>query len=181
MQYFKGNPAVTVALLICNRKEAKAFDRAAENGVRSIYISKIMFSTQPEEVIKVLGENQIDFIVLAGFLLLIPAYLLQMFPNRILNIHPALLPAFGGAGMFGQRIHEEVQSSGVSHTGLSIHEVDAHFDTGKIIFQARCPVYTTDTAIDIAARVLELEHKLYPFVIEQFIQSKTEIRSKKNV
>ena len=181
MHHFKGNEAVSVALLICNRKEAKSFDRANENGVRSVYISKTTFSTQPEEVIKLMAENQIDFIVLAGFLLLIPAYLLQLFPNRILNIHPALLPDFGGAGMYGHHLHEQVRNAGVSHTGLSIHEVDAHFDTGKIIFQARCPVYTTDTTTDIAARVLKLEHKLYPFVIEQFIQSKTEIRRKKNV
>lgn len=181
MHYFQTHASIEVALMVCNRKEAKAFLRAENHKVKSVYISTSTFLTDPERVRNLLMENEIDLIVLAGFLLLIPGALIEMFPYRILNIHPALLPAFGGKGMYGHFVHKAVKQSGANQTGITIHEVDDRYDHGKIVFQATCPVYQTDTSADIADRVLKLEHKLYPFVIEQFIHSKTEIRAKTNV
>lgn len=181
MRHFQLHTSIEVGLLVCNRKEAKAFERAENHGIPSVYISKSTFITDPGGVTKFLVEYGIDFIILAGFLLLIPDYLIEIFPNQILNIHPALLPAFGGKGMYGQAVHEAVKQSGANKTGLTVHEVDAEFDQGKVVFQTECPVYESDSATDIAARVLALEHKVYPFVIEQFILSKKEIRAKTNV
>lgn len=157
--------------MVCNRKEAKVFEKANAQSIFSRYIPKSVFEQTPEAVIETLESQRIDFIVLAGFLLLIPLPLVQAFPGRILNIHPALLPAFGGKGMYGNHVHKAVKESGVSQTGATIHLVDEAYDQGKIIFQVSCPVFDSDTESDIAARVLKLEHSHYAFVIEQFIAS----------
>ncbi|MFO0267467.1 MAG: formyltransferase family protein [Cyclobacteriaceae bacterium] len=108
-------------------------------------------------------------IVLAGFNWMIPKNLLQAFPDRIVNIHPALLPAFGGKGMYGIKVHEAVKKSGVSETGITIHLVNEHYDEGRILFQARCPVAPNDTPEAIAQNVHQLEHSHYPHVVEQWI------------
>jgi phosphoribosylglycinamide formyltransferase-1 len=111
-------------------------------------------------------------VVLAGFLWLVPAYLVKAFPRRILNIHPALLPKFGGKGMYGHHVHEAVKAAGETETGMSIHFVNEHYDDGDIVFQAKCPVAMEDSPEDIARNVLALEHSYYPEIIEQVIIKK---------
>lgn len=176
-EYFKNHPSISVEFLVCNRKEAGVFQRAEAAGIPSFYFSKSQFSQEPEVLLDKLNELEIDVILLAGFLLLIPDLLIDVFEERILNIHPALLPDFGGSGMYGNHVHEAVKNSGASQTGLTIHVVNKEYDSGKVIFQARCPVFTSDSVSDIAARVLQMEHAHYSFVAEQFIQSKIKIIS----
>jgi phosphoribosylglycinamide formyltransferase-1 len=114
-------------------------------------------------------QSNIDYIVLAGFLLLVPAYLVSAFPQRIFNIHPALLPKHGGKGMYGHFVHEAVKAAGDTESGMTIHWVDEHYDEGTILFQARCTLAPEDTPEDIARKVLELEHRYYAEVIEKTI------------
>jgi len=114
----------------------------------------------------------IDFIVLAGFLKLIPPSLIAHFPGKIINIHPALLPSYGGAGMYGHYVHEAVHAAGETETGITIHYVDEHYDKGDVIFQARVALNRSDTPEDIAARIHTLEMKHFPSVIESLISSK---------
>jgi len=122
-----------------------------------------------DEVLKWLNENKITHIVLAGFLLLIPEKLIKAFPNKIVNIHPSLLPKFGGKGMYGIKVHEAVVAAGERETGITIHLVNAHYDEGKILAQFKCAVSSTDDAKSIAERVLKLEHENYPRVIEKWV------------
>ncbi len=170
--YFKNHPTISVELLVYNRKEAGVLQQAEKAGVPTFYFSKKQFIQEPEALLALFNQIQIDYILLAGFLLKIPGLLTQAFDGKMLNIHPSLLPKFGGTGMHGNHVHEAVKSSGLDQTGLTIHEVNQEYDSGKVVFQARCPVFPTDSVSDIAARVLLLEHAHYSFVAEQFIQSK---------
>jgi len=174
MKHFQNHKSIRVSLLIYNRKEARAKDRAETFGVPTKYFPKTIFENQPDEVIDFLKTAQIDFILLAGFLLLISKPVVEAFPGRILNIHPALLPDFGGKGMFGKNVHKSVKESGAKDTGMTIHLVDSEYDQGKILFQSSCPVWETDSESDIAARVLKLEHLHYSLIAEQYIKSKVE-------
>ena len=119
-----------------------------------------------------LKAEGISFLVLAGFLWLIPGNLLNAFPGRIVNIHPALLPKYGGNGMYGERVHEAVIKSGERESGISIHYVNEHYDEGDIIFQARCPVLPEDTAASLAGRIHELEYEYYPRMIEKIVMGR---------
>jgi phosphoribosylglycinamide formyltransferase-1 len=121
------------------------------------------------EVTKKLKEAAVDWVVLAGFLLKVPDNLIEAFPNSIVNIHPALLPSYGGKGMYGMRVHEALKNSGDSETGITIHLVNQHYDEGKIIFQAAVPVSPEDSPEDIAKKVHELEYKYFPKVIESLL------------
>ena len=123
----------------------------------------------PEKMLHQLQADGIDFIILAGFLWLMPACITAAFPNRIINIHPALLPAYGGKGMYGHHVHEAVIAAGEKESGITIHYVNDHYDQGAIIFQAKCPVLPTDTPDDLAARVHELEYRYFPQIIEETI------------
>ncbi len=116
-----------------------------------------------------LKEAHIEFIILAGFLWKIPPALIQSFPKRIINIHPALLPEYGGKGMYGQKVHEAVIAAGEKESGISIHYVDELYDHGQLIFQATCPVLESDTAETLAHRIHQLEHKHYPTIIEELL------------
>ncbi|MPN25957.1 Phosphoribosylglycinamide formyltransferase [bioreactor metagenome] len=120
-------------------------------------------------MLELLTEYNIDAIVLAGFLLKIPTLLIQHFPDKIINIHPALLPKFGGKGMYGAKVHEAVKEAGETETGITIHYVNENYDDGNIVFQARCPVSADDTAEMIAAKVHLLEYEYYPQVIEKIL------------
>ena len=120
-------------------------------------------------VLKFLQEREIDFIVLAGFLLKIPANILKAYPYRIINIHPALLPKFGGKGMYGSRVHEAVVTSGEKETGVTIHFANENYDEGRIIFQAKCPVFSGDSPDDVAAKVHVLEYEHFPRVIGEVV------------
>lgn len=125
----------------------------------------------PGKVIQTLQDDNTDWIVLAGFLWLIPSYIIKRFPNRIINIHPALLPKYGGKGMYGARVHEAVIQNEERESGISIHYVNEQYDEGHIIFQAKCSVSEHDTADTLASRIHQLEYEHYPLIIEKLIKS----------
>ncbi len=168
IHYFKGHPTISVDLLLTNNPEAYALDRAKNLNVPA----KIFDRTQLQgEILNWLSENKITHIVLAGFLLMIPKSLTDAYPNKIINIHPSLLPKFGGKGMYGLKVHEAVKKAGEVETGLTIHLVNEKYDDGKILKQIRCKISATDTTKDISENVLKLEHFHYPRVIEEWILS----------
>jgi phosphoribosylglycinamide formyltransferase 1 len=168
MEHFQHSDAVQVRLVVSNKADAGVLDIAREMGVETLIIHRESFY-RSEAVVEDLRSRHISFIVLAGFLWLVPAYLVQAFPRAIVNIHPALLPKFGGKGMYGAHVHEAVKLAGEVETGITIHYVDECYDEGQTIFQARCPVLPADTPSDIARRVLALEHQHFPVVIEQVL------------
>lgn len=170
MQHFKGHSSIGVALLLSNNPEAGALERARRFFVPTETVPRSWFSKDDPALTELLHRYAIDVILLAGFLQRIPESLVAAFPERILNIHPALLPDFGGKGMYGHHVHEAVKAAGKTQTGLTIHLVNGQYDEGKILFQARCPVEIHDSPSHIAARVLEMEHRFYPLVAEQFIE-----------
>ena len=166
MEHFADHAHIRVALLICNKPEAGALDIAREHGVETLVIQRKPFF-ETEGLLVELRERGINFIALAGFLWLVPPYLVRAFPKRMLNIHPALLPKYGGKGMYGMRVHEAVKAAGDTESGMTIHYVNERYDEGDIVFQATCPVSPEDSAADIARKVLALEHAYYPKIIEQ--------------
>ncbi len=168
LAYFNHHPSIDVVLLLSNNPTAFALTRAAKFNVPTKVFIKELFK-ETTVVLDWLREKEVTHIVLAGFLWLIPTYLIQNFPGKIINIHPALLPKFGGKGMYGMRVHEAIKSSGAKETGITIHLVDEKYDEGKILFQTSCPVLNTDTPEQIADNVHALEHKHYPKVIEHWI------------
>lgn len=170
IEYFKGSTSVHVAIIISNKKDAYVLERAKKEGVPSLLIQRQSFY-ESDEVIKTLHDQKIDFIILAGFLWLIPASLIAAYPNRIINIHPALLPAYGGKGMYGKYVHEAVIKAKEKESGISIHLVNEHYDEGTLLFQASCPVTEVDTPDSLAQKIHVLEHAHYPRVIEQTILS----------
>lgn len=169
IKYFLGNKDISVALLVSNNAAARALQRAENLDVETFIIDNHQFR-EGTELLAVLHAHQITHIVLAGFLWLIPSYLLDAFP--IINIHPSLLPKFGGKGMYGKRVHEAVRTAGESTTGITIHEVNDTFDDGKILFQASTPVDAADSAELIAGKVHALEYEHYPVVIAHWITGK---------
>lgn len=168
IEYFEHSEVARVGLVVSNRANAGVLEIAAAHGIPTHLIDRQGFY-ETEDLLEVLHSRQIEFIVLAGFLWLAPEYLVRAFPKRILNIHPALLPKFGGKGMYGHHIHEAVKAAGEPETGMTIHFVNTHYDEGAIVFQARCQVAETDTPADIARNVLALEHRFYPEIIEKVI------------
>ncbi|UII22931.1 phosphoribosylglycinamide formyltransferase [Fulvivirga ligni] len=171
-EYFKDDKEVEVALILSNKKDAFVLERAKNLGLPSFVFTKSEF-TDSEKVLDQLKEHKIDFIVLAGFLLLIPEYLVEAYPNKMVNIHPALLPKYGGKGMYGDRVHQAVCEAGETETGITIHYVNNKYDEGEIIFQASAPVDQGDTPDMVASKVHELEYMHYPKVIESVIKKST--------
>lgn len=166
--YFKGHSAATVALILANKPDAFVLARAEKLGIpREVFDRRIFYES--EKVLEILREYRIDMLVLAGFLWLVPDYLLRAYPGRIVNIHPALLPKYGGKGMYGERVHEAVKASGDNLSGITIHYVNGQYDAGQIIFQATCEVSPDDTPETIAQKVHRLEYEHYPQVIEKLI------------
>jgi phosphoribosylglycinamide formyltransferase 1 len=151
-----------VVLVLSNRADAPALDRARE---RKIAATALADPRDAEEWLALLQQYRVDLVVLAGYLKLVPAGVIHAYRNRILNIHPALLPDFGGAGMYGHHVHEAVIASGARVSGATVHLVDEQYDRGAILAQARVPVLPGDTAETLAARVLRAEHRLLPAVI----------------
>ena len=168
INYFKGHSSVEVALIVSNKEKAFVLERAKIHNIPSIYICNNDFKSGVI-VLEKLGDHNINFIILAGFLLLIPKILTQNFPNRILNIHPALLPSYGGKGMYGQHVHQAVFNNFEKESGLTIHLVNEKYDEGEILFQAKVDLEVTDTPDIIAKKVLTLEHMHYPEVINDYI------------
>jgi phosphoribosylglycinamide formyltransferase-1 len=166
---FKNNPNLHVRLILSNKADAFVLERAKKLGVPSIVFSKKDFD-ETQHILSVLLEYQIDFIILAGFLLKVPSYLIKAFPDKIVNIHPALLPKYGGKGMYGDRVHQAVVDAKETESGITIHFVNEHYDEGNIIFQAKCEVLPTDTPDDVAQKVHELEYKYFPEVVADLVE-----------
>lgn len=153
---------------MANKADAFVLERAHRLGIPTLYINREQWA-DATHILTLLHEQQIDFIVLAGFLARIPDALLHSYPNRIVNIHPSLLPKFGGKGMYGNKVHEAVVAAGETESGITIHYLNEHYDEGQIIAQYRCPVMPNDTPQDVATRVHALEYEYYPKVIEQLL------------
>ena len=164
-------PKISVALIVSNKPEAGVLKIAAQKNITALILEKEKFF-RGDAYIKELKKTGIDFIVLAGFLWKIPPSLIKAFPASIINIHPALLPKYGGIGMYGQFVHQAVINNKEKESGITIHYVDEVYDHGHIIFQATCPVLSTDTADSLAKRVAALEHEHYPQVIEETVGKK---------
>lgn len=169
IRYFQQNNEVNIALVISNKAGAYALTRAKNLNVPSIVLPKAEFNDRTK-VLNLMKKNKIDFIVLAGFLLIIPDWLIDAYPKRMLNLHPALLPKFGGIGMYGHHVHEAVRKANETETGMTVHWVSNVCDGGEIIAQFRTPITPTDTPDDIADKehVLEMEH--FPQVIESVLK-----------
>jgi phosphoribosylglycinamide formyltransferase 1 len=169
IQYFKDSALGRVDLLVCNKPGAGVLAIAEKEGVPTLLIEKEQFF-RGDGYAPFLQAQGIDFIVLAGFLWKIPQTLIDAFPRRIVNIHPALLPKYGGKGMYGQYVHEAVLNAGEVESGITIHYVDEHYDSGDIIFQTACPILPGDKPGDVARRIHLLEHAHYPQVVEKILK-----------
>lgn len=165
--YFSGNDQIEITRIYSNRTDAFVHERAKSLGIPSETFSRSQFKSH-ELVEKLLGEG-INCIVLAGFLWLIPETLISAFDKKIINIHPSLLPAFGGKGMYGSRVHEAVIESGVQESGITIHLVNEKYDEGKHLFQAKTVITSTDDPDTLAGRIHELEYEHFPKVIENYL------------
>lgn len=168
-RYFAGNGEVEVSLLLTNNPKAGVIDRFRQGVDSNGHIPVLLFDRptfyDTHRITQFLLRQGIDLIVLAGFMWLMPANLVRAFPNRIINIHPALLPKYGGKGMYGHFVHEAVVAAGETESGITIHHVNERYDEGQFIFQASCPVLPTDTPEDVAHNVQALEHAHYPRVV----------------
>jgi phosphoribosylglycinamide formyltransferase-1 len=168
IRHFADSRIVNTALVVSNKADAYALVRAERLGVPTAVVSKAQLH-DPSVMTALLQQYAIDFIVLAGFLPLVPEYLCEAFPRRIVNLHPALLPKFGGKGMWGHHVHEAVKAAGETETGMTVHYVTPVCDSGEIIAQFRTPLSPTDTVDDIASKEHELEMAHFPQVVEQVV------------
>ncbi len=168
--YFKGDGQVKVSRLLSNNMNAYALTRAKNHGIATMVFDRKQFYEGQEIADLLLSENT-DLIVLAGFLWLVPETLLRAFPNKIVNIHPALLPKHGGKGMYGMHIHRAVKAAGDTESGITIHYVNGQYDDGQIILQECCELDASDSPENIAGKVLKLEHHYYPQAIDKLVRS----------
>lgn len=168
-RYFSGNEEISIPFIISNKKDAYVHERARRLGIPSFTFSKAEFD-EGSPVLALLSASGIDYIVLAGFLLKVSQPLLDAYTGRIINIHPALLPKFGGKGMYGDRVHRAVVEAGEKESGITIHLIDENYDEGDIIFQATCPVLPEDVPEAVAAKVHALEYAYFPKVIEAVVK-----------
>lgn len=162
------HPAIRVAMVISNRSDAPVLAAAAERGVETLVIQRTQFY-QSQSLLEILQNHEVDFIVLAGFMWLMPNYLVNAYAGKIVNIHPALLPKYGGKGMYGMHVHEAVKAAGEQESGITIHYVNEHYDEGEIIFQATCTIAPDDTPQEIGRKVQVLEHQHFAPVIESIL------------
>ena len=171
--YFATRPDVALTLILSNNPTAGVIDRARRGFGHGQHTPVLLFDRatfyQTNRISELLQRQEIDLIVLAGFMWLVPPALVRAFPGRIINIHPALLPKFGGKGMYGQYVHEAVVAAGETETGITIHFVNEHYDDGQIIFQASCPVEPTDSPDDVARKIHALEYEHYPRVVDEVL------------
>ena len=169
IQYFQHNEQVHIALVVSNRSDAYALVRAKKLNVPTAVLPKADFNNK-DKVLKLMADYRIDFIVLAGFLLMLPDWLISVYQRRMINLHPALLPKFGGMGMYGHHVHEAVRKANETETGMTVHWVSTVCDGGEIIAQFRTPITPDDTPDDIADKehILEMEH--FPRVIETILR-----------
>lgn len=168
IRYFQNSELVNVELVLANKETAFVLERARSLNVPFAYMGKAEW-TEGTAVLSLLEGRKIDFIVLAGFLARVPDCILHAYPNKIINIHPSLLPKFGGKGMYGDRVHEAVVAAGEAETGITIHYLNERFDEGEIVVQYKCPVLPQDTVADVAKKVHALEYEYYPKVIDRLL------------
>ncbi len=170
IKYFEHKPQVSIACVLTNKRDAKVIDRCNKLKINCLYFNKTAFS-KSDCILKILEALQPDLIVLAGFLLKIPQSLVKKYPNKIINIHPSLLPKFGGKGMYGKYVHEAVKEQKEVETGITIHYVNEKYDDGAILFQAKTELLPADSVEVIAKKVGELEYAHFPEVIEKLLDS----------
>ncbi len=168
IDHFKGSPNIRVAAIVSNKPDAGVLHIAASENIPSFIIDKEAFF-RGDTYVKLMQELHIDLIVLAGFLWKVPANLVQAFPNKIINIHPALLPKYGGKGMYGHFVHEAVIAAGDPESGITIHFVNEKYDDGATILQEKCAITSADTPESLAQKVLALEHKWFPVIVERLL------------
>lgn len=169
-----GSIPAQVVLCVASRPDAGVIDRASRLGIPHVVLEGTTAEWMPS-VLEELERRDVDFIALAGFMKMVPVAMTQRYQGRIVNIHPALLPLFGGKGMYGMNVHRAVVEAGQTESGATVHLVDEDYDTGPIIAQESVPVYPTDTPEDVAARVLSVEHRLYPAVIKAFAEGRVQL------
>ena len=170
ISYFSTEKGAEVSIVMSNRPDAFVLERARKMSVETMIFDRTDFY-ESGKVLDVLIGKGIDLVVLAGFLWLVPVAMVDYFHGRIVNIHPALLPSYGGKGMYGERVHRAVIENGEKVSGITIHLVNNHYDEGDILFQATCPVLEGDTPGSLAERVHELEYRYYPLVIEKYLEN----------
>jgi phosphoribosylglycinamide formyltransferase-1 len=168
INYFSNKNSARVCLVMSNKREAYVLKRAAAHNIKSVFFERNEFYSSGR-VLDYLLLNKIDFIVLAGFLWLVPENILKKYESRIINIHPALLPKYGGKGMYGEKVHKAVINNNDNESGITIHYVNPFYDAGDIIFQIRCKVDPSDTPDSLAVKVHALEYEYYPKIIEDLI------------
>lgn len=168
IKFFHNRENASVIQVLTNNPHAKVLDRCKILKVSALSFNKIAF-TDTHDVLNILKASKPDLIVLAGFLWKFPDQILNKYPNKVINIHPALLPKYGGKGMYGMRVHEAVVANNEIETGITIHYVNEHYDEGAIIFQAKCSIEENDSAEDVAAKIHELEMKHFPKVVDKLL------------
>lgn len=168
IKHFAGHPVISVKVVLSNKTDAKVLERAAQYGIPTVTFPKEeLYHT--DKIESLLEKLEVEWIILAGFLLKVPKKMLLLFPDRIINIHPALLPKYGGKGMYGMHIHRAVVAAGETETGITIHFVNENYDEGAIIFQEKVLLDKNDTPEDVAKKIQLLEHIYFPKVIEKTI------------
>jgi phosphoribosylglycinamide formyltransferase-1 len=170
IKFFHNSDKASVIQVLTNNPHAKVLDRCKKLNVSALAFNRIAFS-KSDDVLNILKTSAPDLIILAGFLWKFPEFILHEFENKVINIHPALLPKYGGKGMYGMHVHEAVVANKESETGITIHYVNENYDEGAIIFQAKCDVLPTDSANDVAAKIHNLEMKHFPEVVAQLLTS----------
>ncbi|WP_320051921.1 phosphoribosylglycinamide formyltransferase [uncultured Acetobacteroides sp.] len=170
VKYFRKGDLARVSVILSNKKDAFALERAHRLGVPSLYFGRDDFYNS-SKILETLKEQEIDCIVLAGFLWLVPDDIIEYFSERIVNIHPALLPKYGGKGMFGMKVHAAVVENGEHETGITIHYVNSNYDEGSIIFQAKTEVLPTDSPEMVAEKIHALEYEHFPRIVEKIVAS----------
>ena len=177
-----GEAPATVGLVLGTRRDAPALERAQQAGVETVVISPKRFegddSAYADAVLTALAQRKIDLVCLAGYMRILPGPVVAACRNRVMNIHPALLPLFGGPGMYGEHVHEAVLASGMKLSGCTVHIVDEQYDTGPIVVQLAVPVEEGDTPATLAARVLEAEHRAYPAAVRLFAQGRLRVEGR---
>jgi len=166
--YFKSNPEVEISLILSNKKNAFVLERANKLNIPSQTFTRADFY-ETNAIVDLLENKKIDLVVLAGFLWLVPDSLIQAYPNAIVNIHPALLPNYGGKGMYGMHVHNTVIANNEKESGITIHIVNEKYDEGKTILQAKCKIEENDTAEDLANKIHELEYEHFPRAVEDYL------------
>lgn len=168
IDHFRHSHKARVTLIACNKPGAGVLQIAEKEGIKAVLIDKERFF-RSDDYVHLLQQEGIDLIVLAGFLWKVPANLVQAFPGRIVNIHPALLPKYGGKGMYGHFVHEAVIAAGEKESGITIHYVNEKYDDGEAILQERCIILPEDTPESLARKIQVLEHRWYPVIVERLL------------